>query len=88
MCVQLESFFVYLSYLFSFPIHCSCSLEKLKVYPNTYVLLVQILARDECYAELGLFIMNKVTFFLSIHGKLLKYDFLTISGREVYFNMK
>ncbi|KAL1559602.1 regulator of MON1-CCZ1 complex-like isoform X1 [Salvia divinorum] len=38
----------------------SCSLEKLKVYPNTYVLLVQILARDERYAELGLFIMNKI----------------------------
>lgn len=67
MCVQFEiPFFVCLSYLFSFSIHCSCSLEKLKVYPNTYVLLVQILARDECYAELGLFIMNKVTCFLSI----------------------
>ncbi|XP_042048406.1 uncharacterized protein LOC121794349 isoform X4 [Salvia splendens] len=38
----------------------SCSLEKLKVYPNTYALLVQILARDERYAELGLFIMNKI----------------------------
>ncbi|KAH6812799.1 C18orf8 [Perilla frutescens var. frutescens] len=38
----------------------SCSLEKLKVYPNTYVLMVQILARDECYAELALFIMNKI----------------------------
>ncbi|XP_041994930.1 regulator of MON1-CCZ1 complex-like [Salvia splendens] len=38
----------------------SCSLEKLKVYPNTYVLLVQILARDERYAELGLFIINKI----------------------------
>ncbi|KAK6149244.1 hypothetical protein DH2020_016769 [Rehmannia glutinosa] len=38
----------------------SASLEKLKVHPNTYVLMVQILARDERYAELGLFIMNKI----------------------------
>ncbi|KAI3471518.1 hypothetical protein Pfo_028168 [Paulownia fortunei] len=38
----------------------SASLEKLKVHPNTFVLMVQILARDERYAELGLFIMNKI----------------------------
>ncbi|PIN07171.1 hypothetical protein CDL12_20262 [Handroanthus impetiginosus] len=38
----------------------SASLEKLKVHPNTYVLMVQIFARDERYAELGLFVMNKI----------------------------
>ncbi|KAL6522373.1 hypothetical protein OROMI_031645 [Orobanche minor] len=38
----------------------SASSEKIKVHPNTYVLLVQILARDEQYAELGLFITNKI----------------------------
>ncbi|KAL2225851.1 UNVERIFIED_CONTAM: Regulator of MON1-CCZ1 complex [Sesamum indicum] len=38
----------------------SASLEKLKVNPNIYVLMVQILARDERYAELGLFVMNKI----------------------------
>ncbi|KAL3632390.1 hypothetical protein CASFOL_025374 [Castilleja foliolosa] len=38
----------------------SASLEKLKVHPNTYVLMVQILARDEQYNELGQFIMNKI----------------------------
>lgn len=36
------------------------SLEKLKVHPSTYVLIVQILARDERYAQLGSFIMNKI----------------------------
>ncbi|KAL8456279.1 hypothetical protein ACS0TY_034476 [Phlomoides rotata] len=38
----------------------SASLEKLKVHPSTYVLMVQILARDERYAQLGTFIMNKI----------------------------
>ncbi|KAL6555475.1 hypothetical protein OROGR_006733 [Orobanche gracilis] len=38
----------------------SASSEKIKVHPNTYILMVQILARDEQYAELGLFIMNKI----------------------------
>lgn len=37
------------------------SLEKLKVQPNTYVLMVKILSRDDNYAELGLLISNKVT---------------------------
>ncbi|KAL6523185.1 hypothetical protein OROGR_016788 [Orobanche gracilis] len=38
----------------------SASSEKIKVHPNTYVLMVQILARDEQYAVLGLFIMKKL----------------------------
>ncbi|KAK4404977.1 Regulator of MON1-CCZ1 complex [Sesamum angolense] len=38
----------------------SASLEKLKVDPNIYVLMAQILGRDERYAELGLFVMNKI----------------------------
>lgn len=38
----------------------SASLEKIKVYPNLHVLTVQLLARNERYAELGLFIINKV----------------------------
>ncbi|GFQ04355.1 uncharacterized protein c18orf8 [Phtheirospermum japonicum] len=38
----------------------SASLEKLRVHPNTYVLMVQILARDEKYGELGQFIVNKI----------------------------
>ncbi|XP_041991013.1 regulator of MON1-CCZ1 complex-like isoform X1 [Salvia splendens] len=55
----------------------SCSLEKLKVYPNTYVLLVQILARDERYAELELFIMNKII----EHSKEVALQLLD-SGRQ------
>ncbi|XP_073119477.1 uncharacterized protein [Henckelia pumila] len=38
----------------------SVSLEKLKVQPNTYVLMVQILNRDDNYAELGMLVMNKI----------------------------
>lgn len=36
------------------------SLEKLKVQPNTYVLMVKILNRDDNYAELGMLITNKI----------------------------
>ncbi|KAL7138634.1 hypothetical protein ABFS83_10G177200 [Erythranthe nasuta] len=38
----------------------STSVEKLKVHPNTYILMVQVLARDERFTELELFIMNKI----------------------------
>ncbi|KAL1550052.1 hypothetical protein AAHA92_18067 [Salvia divinorum] len=55
----------------------SYSLEKLKVYPNTYALLVQILARDERYTELGLFIMNKII----EHSKEVALQLLD-SGRQ------
>ncbi|KAL2518683.1 Nucleolar 27S pre-rRNA processing [Abeliophyllum distichum] len=40
----------------------SASLEKLKVDPNIYVLIVQLIAREERYEELGLFVLNKVAF--------------------------
>lgn len=38
----------------------SANLERLKVPLNIYVLMIQLLARNENYAELGLFIMNKI----------------------------
>ncbi|XVE75757.1 hypothetical protein DITRI_Ditri12bG0118300 [Diplodiscus trichospermus] len=38
----------------------SANLEKVKVHPNLYVLTIQLLARSERYAELGLFIINKI----------------------------
>ncbi|KAL2535145.1 Colon cancer-associated Mic1-like [Abeliophyllum distichum] len=38
----------------------SASLEKLKVDPNIYVLIVQLLAREERYEELVLFVLNKI----------------------------
>lgn len=38
----------------------SANLERLKVPMNIYVLMIQLLARNENYAELGLFIMNKI----------------------------
>lgn len=45
---------------------CSANLEKVRVHPNLYVLIVQLLARNERYAELGLFVINKVTWLLYI----------------------
>ncbi|CDP10177.1 unnamed protein product [Coffea canephora] len=36
------------------------NLEKLKLHPNIYVLTVQLLARSERHAELGLFVINKI----------------------------
>lgn len=36
------------------------NVEKIKVHPNLYVLIIQLLARCERYAELGLFIINKI----------------------------
>ncbi|XP_058108514.1 uncharacterized protein LOC131251670 [Magnolia sinica] len=38
----------------------SAASEKLKVHPNLYVMTIQLLARNERYAELGLFIINKI----------------------------
>ncbi|GAB4843759.1 hypothetical protein Ancab_013724 [Ancistrocladus abbreviatus] len=38
----------------------SANLERIKVHLNLYVLTVQLLARTERYAELGLFIINKI----------------------------
>ncbi|KAM7505578.1 hypothetical protein LguiB_004482 [Lonicera macranthoides] len=38
----------------------SAHVEKIKVHPNVYVLTVRLLARHERYAELGLFIINKI----------------------------
>ncbi|VFQ74120.1 unnamed protein product [Cuscuta campestris] len=38
----------------------SANSEKLKVPPNIYCLMIQLLARNERYAEVGLFIMNKI----------------------------
>ncbi|XVF07409.1 hypothetical protein REPUB_Repub06bG0136300 [Reevesia pubescens] len=38
----------------------SANLEKVKVHPNLYVLTIQLLACSERYAELGLFIINKI----------------------------
>ncbi|KAF7849916.1 hypothetical protein BT93_L0134 [Corymbia citriodora subsp. variegata] len=38
----------------------SCNLERIKVRPNIYALTAQLLARNERYAELGLFIINKI----------------------------
>lgn len=38
----------------------SANSEKIKVHPNLYVLTIQLLARNERYAELGLFIINKI----------------------------
>ncbi|KAL6138207.1 hypothetical protein ACLB2K_063491 [Fragaria x ananassa] len=38
----------------------SANLEKVEVRPNIYVLTIQLLARSERYAELGLFVLNKI----------------------------
>ncbi|XVE96147.1 hypothetical protein REPUB_Repub02eG0196400 [Reevesia pubescens] len=38
----------------------SANSEKVKVHPNLYVLTIQLLARSKRYAELGLFIINKI----------------------------
>ncbi|KAD4384342.1 hypothetical protein E3N88_24510 [Mikania micrantha] len=50
------------SYLFAIIVEFirSANLEKIKLHPNIYVLAVRLLARNERYAELGLFIMNKI----------------------------
>lgn len=50
------------SYLFAIIVEFirSASSEKIKVHPNLYVLAVRLLGRNERYAELGQFILNKI----------------------------
>ncbi|CAI9289778.1 unnamed protein product [Lactuca saligna] len=50
------------SYLFSILLEFirSANLEKIKVHPNIYVLAVRLLGRNERYAELGQFVLNKI----------------------------
>ncbi|PON56302.1 Colon cancer-associated Mic1-like [Trema orientale] len=38
----------------------SANLEKVKVHPSLYVLMIQLLARGERYAELSLLVINKI----------------------------
>lgn len=38
----------------------SANSEKIRVLPNVYVLVIQLLARNERYAELELFVLNKI----------------------------
>lgn len=38
----------------------SATLEKIRVYPSIYVLMIQLLARGERYGELGLFVIDKI----------------------------
>lgn len=38
----------------------SANVEKIKVNPNHYVLTIQLLARNQRFAELGIFIINKI----------------------------
>ncbi|KAK1562829.1 hypothetical protein Q3G72_017679 [Acer saccharum] len=38
----------------------SANLEKIKIHPSLHVLTIQLMARYERYAELGLFIINKI----------------------------
>ncbi|KAF4369006.1 hypothetical protein F8388_013335, partial [Cannabis sativa] len=38
----------------------SANLEKVKVHPNLYVLMIQLLARGERCSELSLFVINKI----------------------------
>lgn len=47
-----------------FTYFCSANLEKVTVHPNMYVLMIQLLARGERYAELNLFVINKVSKFV------------------------
>ncbi|KAG4916034.1 hypothetical protein JHK87_053591 [Glycine soja] len=38
----------------------SANSEKIRILPNVYVLIIQLMARNEHYAELGLFVLNKI----------------------------
>ncbi|XP_015969404.1 uncharacterized protein LOC107492870 isoform X1 [Arachis duranensis] len=38
----------------------SANVEKIRALPNLYVLIIQLLVRNERYAELGLFVINKI----------------------------
>lgn len=50
------------SYLFAIIVEFirSANLEKIKVHTNMYVLAVRLLGRNERYAELGQFVLNKI----------------------------
>lgn len=50
------------SYLFAIIVEFirSANMEKIKVHPNIYVLAVRLLGRNERYAELGQFVLNKI----------------------------
>lgn len=38
----------------------SANLERIRIYPNVYVLMIQLLARSDRFAELGLFVIDKI----------------------------
>ncbi|KAH7683747.1 Phosphoinositide 3-kinase accessory (PIK) domain-containing protein [Dioscorea alata] len=38
----------------------SVSKEKFKVHPNIYVMIIQLLARNNRYSEIGMFLVNKI----------------------------
>ncbi|KAJ9554827.1 hypothetical protein OSB04_009441 [Centaurea solstitialis] len=50
------------SYLFAIIVEFirSANVEKIKLHPNIYVMVVRLLGRNERYAELGQFILNKI----------------------------
>ncbi|XP_024985482.1 uncharacterized protein LOC112521071 isoform X1 [Cynara cardunculus var. scolymus] len=50
------------SYLFAIIVEFirSANLEKIKLHPNIYLMAVRLLGRNERYAELGEFILNKI----------------------------
>lgn len=51
---------------------CSANLEKVEVHPNLYVLTIQLLSRSERYAELGQFVLNKVSEHMPIRNVCLQ----------------
>ncbi|KAJ8448118.1 hypothetical protein Cgig2_031842 [Carnegiea gigantea] len=38
----------------------SANLERIRIYPNVYVLMIKLLARSDRFAELGLFVIDKI----------------------------
>lgn len=38
----------------------SANMERIRMYPNIYVLMIQLLARSKRFAELGLFVIDKI----------------------------
>uniref|UniRef100_A0A7C9EC85 Uncharacterized protein n=1 Tax=Opuntia streptacantha TaxID=393608 RepID=A0A7C9EC85_OPUST len=36
------------------------NLERIRIYPNTYVLMIQLLARSDRFAEMALFVIDKI----------------------------
>lgn len=45
----------------------SVSKMKFRVDPNVYLMTIQLLARSNRYAELGMFVINKVVFHFKFH---------------------